>query len=328
MARRKRVRTNGITRSNQAPILKTSVLNCPNCLTKLQPEALFCHHCGQEQTNLHIGFWELLKDFISSNFNFDTRLLTTLKCLLFKPGFLAQEFSQGRRADYVPPIRLYLFISFVYFLVLSFDLDQQFNGFNTGEKAKIGETAANSPQLSATDTGYVTLKGINKKNGAELDLMIEEGELKEYPMLEHLVSQGARLLNDPDAHQSELRRLFYKSLSLSMFFLMPVFGFLLWLLWGKPRPFYIDVLIFSIHSHAFAFLVLSAKNLFSIFTLSSWLDLLTFLLCFTYLVIGVKRLKAIAWWKSFRKSLLLLLLYSSIVGITLLFIGIVSIWFV
>lgn len=37
--------------------------------------------------------------------------------LLFRPGFLPLEFSKGRRASYLDPIRMYLFTSFIFFLV-------------------------------------------------------------------------------------------------------------------------------------------------------------------------------------------------------------------
>ena len=98
---------------------------CSNCNASVPSGDKYCGTCGQEQRNLHVGFWELIKEFVSDNFNFDTRLAVTLRHLLLKPGFLAQEFALGKRASYVPPIRLYLFISFVYFLLVSLNLEER-----------------------------------------------------------------------------------------------------------------------------------------------------------------------------------------------------------
>lgn len=329
MTRRKRGQAGRPRQRAHASSPNMGPLQCPNCDSRLEPNAQFCHYCGQEQSKLHIGFWELVKDFFFNNFNFDTRLLVTLRHLLFRPGFLASEFAVGRRASYVPPIRLYLFISFIYFLLLGLDVEEEFQTTNR-QKKEVDKEEVNldSTITSAADTSFIQLKGINKDNGAELDLAIERGELKDHPMIEHLVSQGLRLLNDPDAHKTELKRLFYRYLSLSMFVLMPFFGLLLWLFWGKPRPFYIDTLIFSIHIHSFAFLLLSAKNLMTLITLSSWLDLLAFLLLFAYLLYGLRHLKQLTFWKAFGRALLLTLVYSFFVGITLTVLGLVTIWFV
>ena len=47
----------------------------------------------------------------------DSRLWRTLGYLLARPGRLTREFFDGRRARYLPPFRLYLVISLLFFLV-------------------------------------------------------------------------------------------------------------------------------------------------------------------------------------------------------------------
>ena len=46
----------------------------------------------------------------------DSRLWRTIAPLLFRPGFLTQQFLQGRRASYLPPFRLYIVVSLLFFL--------------------------------------------------------------------------------------------------------------------------------------------------------------------------------------------------------------------
>ena len=63
--------------------------------------------------------WPMLRDFSADTFEIDSRVLRTLKLLFFKPGQLSIEFSRNRRANYVSPLRLFLFMCFVHLGVLA-----------------------------------------------------------------------------------------------------------------------------------------------------------------------------------------------------------------
>ena len=299
---------------------------CSNCNERIKPEHKFCANCGQEQRNLHIGFWDLIKDYVSDNFNFDARLITTLKYLLFKPGFLAEEFSAGRRASYVPPIRLYLFISFVGFLVMGMNTEDWENWSMTQPNERGAATAIDSILPTRSDSGFITIKGSNPDLGADIDLIIPELDLEESSVAFRLVSQFSRLLEDPDKNGSQFRDEFYKNLSLAMFFLMPVFALLLWLMWGKPRPFYIDTVIFSLHIHSFVFLLLIVSSFVSLFMDSNWPSLLVLMLTLSYLLFGLKRLKQISILRALGKTAGLSLAYLLVVALTMFIIAVISIW--
>ncbi|RAJ88113.1 uncharacterized protein DUF3667 [Chitinophaga dinghuensis] len=88
--------------------------HCLNCGFEV-PER-FCSHCGQENTVQHETFGHLVKHFVADIFHYDSQFLLTLKYLLFRPGFLTREYMAGRRVRYVNPIKLYVFVSFVFFL--------------------------------------------------------------------------------------------------------------------------------------------------------------------------------------------------------------------
>lgn len=49
--------------------------------------------------------------------HFDSSFFTTVKDLLFKPGFLSKEYMKGRRVSYLHPIRMYVFTSAIFFLL-------------------------------------------------------------------------------------------------------------------------------------------------------------------------------------------------------------------
>ena len=89
---------------------------CLNCGTKLQD--IFCHHCGQKDLPKRQTLGELLTNFISSFWSYEGKFFLTAKYLLTRPGFLAKEYSEGKRESYYHPARMYVFISFVFFLTL------------------------------------------------------------------------------------------------------------------------------------------------------------------------------------------------------------------
>jgi hypothetical protein len=92
-------------------------MNCANCGAP-QPGP-FCGTCGQSDRNYQQALGPLLADLLRENFELDSRLVRTFSLLLRKPGELAVEFSRNRRASYVSPWRLYLFISIAFFFLLS-----------------------------------------------------------------------------------------------------------------------------------------------------------------------------------------------------------------
>jgi hypothetical protein len=90
--------------------------DCLNCGTIL--EGHYCHNCGQENLQIRESFGHMMNHAISDYFHFDHQFFHTLKPLLFKPGFLTNEYMAGRRAQYLHPVKMYIFISIVYFLLL------------------------------------------------------------------------------------------------------------------------------------------------------------------------------------------------------------------
>ena len=89
--------------------------DCLNCGTNVIGK--YCHNCGQENIEPKESAWQLISHFINDVTHFDGKFFSTLKDLLFKPGFLSTEYMKGRRASYLNPVRMYLFTSFIFFLI-------------------------------------------------------------------------------------------------------------------------------------------------------------------------------------------------------------------
>ncbi|WP_326981165.1 DUF3667 domain-containing protein [Chryseobacterium sp. MYb264] len=88
---------------------------CLNC--GYHVEERFCPHCGQENIETRQPFHYLFTHFIEDFTHYDGQFWKTIKYLLFRPGKLSKEYLSGKRQVYVAPVKLYIFISFVTFLL-------------------------------------------------------------------------------------------------------------------------------------------------------------------------------------------------------------------
>jgi len=88
---------------------------CANCATPLQGP--WCHTCGQSGEDFHRSTAKLLVETIEGLFHFDGRLWRTLPGLALRPGALTRSYLDGHRAPQIPPLRLFLVVLLLVFLV-------------------------------------------------------------------------------------------------------------------------------------------------------------------------------------------------------------------
>ncbi len=88
---------------------------CCNCASPLQGR--WCHCCGQSTQDFHRSVWHLASEAFESFFHADGRLWRTLGRLIRNPSGLTRDFLAGRRAPQIPPLRLFLVVLLVLFLV-------------------------------------------------------------------------------------------------------------------------------------------------------------------------------------------------------------------
>jgi hypothetical protein len=93
--------------------------SCNNCTHPLVGP--YCAICGQPTKTRRRLLHHLVRDLVEDVISFDSRVLRTARALLFQPGELPAAFREHRTQPYVPPIRLYFFVSLVFFLLLGFD---------------------------------------------------------------------------------------------------------------------------------------------------------------------------------------------------------------
>ncbi len=123
---------------------------CPNCSTILNAESNYCSSCGQENHDLKVPIGHLIYETIESITHFDTKLVTTLKAIFTSPGKLTLDFLTGKRARHVHPVRFYIFISFVFFLIVNKNADKNFEDENFMKKVENSEKIKVSNLLDST----------------------------------------------------------------------------------------------------------------------------------------------------------------------------------
>lgn len=103
----------GMTTRQKADLSEQPCRNCGEMVTQR-----YCPHCGQLAASFHRPILSLIGETIGDTFTLDGRLARTLPVLMFRPGRLTRNYTEGKRARYVPPFRLFLLASLLFYLVL------------------------------------------------------------------------------------------------------------------------------------------------------------------------------------------------------------------
>jgi hypothetical protein len=132
---------------------------CLNCGTLLVGP--HCHACGQ-RAHVHRTLGAFFHDLLHGVLHFEGRTWRTLPLLIWRPGQLTREYIDGKRASYVSPIALFLFVVFLSFALFSMlggpqtlqpnggDLDKVRAAYAENNK-KIGDLEASLAKASPQD---------------------------------------------------------------------------------------------------------------------------------------------------------------------------------
>lgn len=273
---------------------------CKNCQTQFHGK--FCSACGQSVKDFDRPLKFLFLDFTGNVFAFDTRLWRTIKNVFFRPGLMEKEYTEGKRIKYMPPFRLYVFISFLFFLLISWMSEKN---IREGKSGLINVSEADSLQRlsdGAEDKKFKALL-VERFNQGEVDSLLSAMAAEELKF----ASKPKTFIVDNPVFKADLQDVidnpatysnrFIKYFSWSLFLLMPFYGFLLWLFFRKSRPFYVSHLNLAINHHVFVFLILMIMSVIELIFPDKQSDPESFLafLIPVYAVIGSKRLFQFRW---------------------------------
>ncbi len=269
-----------------------ATIRCHNCGSPIIGP--FCAICGQERDTHRRSVWSLMGDLFEDIISFDSRILRTGIALMAEPGELAAAFREGRPHRYVPALRLYFFVSLIFFVILS----------ASGLAIMQFQIVATPEKIVHNTNGYFVVSINPDPAVAKPDLVPVSKKKAEEPGTKFAFSEQthffspvgayhsdlppearAKLLDDPQnrAPHSESRagrldgeenhrrrkvRLAADPAALNepltawlprvLFLLLPLFALLLMLFYFRKRKdfYFVDHLIFSLNMHSFVFIVL------------------------------------------------------------------------
>jgi hypothetical protein len=329
--------------------------HCENCGTELRGH--YCSNCGQAAIDYRRSFRHVIVDVLDSFLNWDSKFVRSIGLLLWRPGWLTNQFLEGRRVRFVHPLRLYLLVSIVFFLcarlipvsepsnVRPEDLPPEARARYEQKMAKLrakknvrtflnfthnsaapsappasptpAETApANSekepvvPQPTATPSeAQIAVDEVTKELAAETQKEggphVQFGPDKNRPKTPFEVWLEKRI-KDQIGENGSKAKLFVETLrsnlSTMMLFCVPLFAFILKILYLRQKRFYIEHLVYSLNIHAFFYLAAILVVLISI-GLHRWIPgtaqvLLTLLLSLLVLVqifLSIRRVYRQGW---------------------------------
>ena len=326
---------------------------CANCGHYFGQDENFCPTCGQENHSPNQPIKHYIFELIDAFLHLDSKFFHTIWVILRYPGLITKEYNENKRARYMPPIRLYVFVSLVFFISLQaphvydaknkkeqekLELEEYFekpkrelqlyrdslnkgmqefqtdslkeanlNGVNGDSLKTIGliqrslmdsvqrrmdslenkllELRAHPIRMDSLFKNFQNMEDSANIHVGSIKLDLSRNEfnrlisgtdevIDSFIISENqkpnfinrtFTKQILKLANGGDDYLHRISEKIIKFASGSFFFLMPIFGFLLYLLYIRRKRNYYEYLIFSLHLHIVVFLVLGIIFLINIF---------------------------------------------------------------
>ncbi|WDF53447.1 DUF3667 domain-containing protein [Mucilaginibacter sp. KACC 22063] len=330
--------------------------DCLNCGTIL--EGKFCHHCGQENLQIKEDFGHMMNHAISDYFHFDHQFFHTIKPLLFKPGKLTNEYMAGKRVQYLHPIKMYIFISLIFFIFYfkHSQVSEDVKVYKT-EKTNVNkvrnqinaDTNLNKSAKRILDKAIVTGSAINlddKGKESEEGFHIIQTDYPSYD--KYLEAQNKlpasqrdnfiiRYFNkkefDYAKHGGDEKEILMEAVKHNvpkmMFVLLPLFALILRLTFWSNKKFYVEHLIFSFHLHCFIFLFVTAAILLEMMLpeskeITGWINLIVMVVSTIYIYKALKAVYHRSRWRTISKMIGMSLSYLLVCSFCLFVVFIIS----
>jgi hypothetical protein len=315
----------------------TVMPQCANCGTALNGP--YCSNCGQKASDYHRPFWWIFGEFLDSVFNYDSRTFRTIWLLFAEPGEFTARYNAGQRASLLPPFRLLIVATVVFFLTLqltglaivafkmkTMSLDKLAPGAIEEIKRETNAelTISDDKKLSvvtmeffvpADQVQHLTDEQRRKVlgDGEAFKVEMEGATAEEADWLKWIQSKGQRVqegyqraLADPIKLNGPLN----VWLPRLMLVLVPVFALLLAVMHWWPRVFLIEHVVFSTHIHTVVFVALSLVALAAAILGDAGFLWAVWLILAIYLWMAMYRVYGRSWWLTSIKFAALLFIYS------------------
>lgn len=258
---------------------------CLNCGFEFGVTNNYCPDCGQKNSKPKIGIGTLIMDLLADVFTFDSKIFRSIWIMLSKPGLLTKEFNEGKRARFIPPLRMFLVLGVVALSLLIAGSDP-FGEISEGASSAFDEGGKQSFMnfgdsfsfkfKSAQDSTNLTGDGkstkvetnfssswLDESTVDEFNALLANKNLSAENIVDSLnldtfsekvvVTQAARLIR---GGPGQIAAWISDNFVLVVFFMVPVFALILKLLNLRNEHLFIDHLIFSLHQHSLVYLAI------------------------------------------------------------------------
>ncbi|MHC9511598.1 DUF3667 domain-containing protein [Kangiella sp. M94] len=255
----------------------------------------FCNQCGQKTFRPQRTIKELLVEFVEDWLNYDSKVFKTAR-MLVKPGALSRDYftNSHHKNHYVTPIKLYLILSIIFFLMTKFggfnitnvqiggaDLTVEEQAEIQKELADAREQLANNPNVSPQALQVIEEAQRIPLDSSPVDPMEQalncKSEAKNmfhlWPQwldqaLEERIDKLCDTYHDISYLPAEKQKAARTALGVAivqnmievipqtMLFALPIFALLLGLFYLFKKRLYVEHLVLLIHSHSFMFAVI------------------------------------------------------------------------
>jgi hypothetical protein len=238
---------------------------CPNCGDPTPGN--FCRTCGQRKVEVRVSLGRMLLEALDDQFSINSALPRTVGALLGRPGHLTREYMSGRIVRYIPPFRLYLVTSVLFFLALSLIPDLRNPNVNlNGATVNLGSTDSAEVARPAAPPAPV-----REASAARLPTPPPAPPAPQSNWLRGRLNTGNATIDSiGNARLEHFRRMepteavrqvisgFLGRIPQVMFLLLPIFAAILMVLYAGSGRFYVEHFVFALHVHASAFVIFLA----------------------------------------------------------------------
>ena len=308
---------------------------CLNCSTPLTD--IYCPHCGQKDIPRRQTLGELVFNFISSFSGYESKFFKTCRYLLFKPGFLATEYNAGRRERYFHPARMYVFISFIFFLLFfslpddnesstniniampkediedlreelqEAGLDSVYNALPDSElidslkSSKFLQqfTGSKHKNYKLSTSDYETIEAYDSAQLAKPESE-RDGWIKRRLQMRN-IQLNQKYKNKADEFAADFGQSFMDHFSQVLFYLLPFFALLLKLLYIRRNYYYSEHLVLSICYYNFFYLAASLVMLIDLIPGLGFVGVIIGMWIYFYFLFAMKRMYNQSWAKTVSK---------------------------
>jgi hypothetical protein len=255
-------------RKNRA---RSPLTHCENCGAQLTGR--WCAQCGQAAVDYRRSFRHVIVDVLDSFLNWDSKFVATIGLLIAKPWRLTNEFVAGKRVRYLHPLRLYLLASILFFFAVNYwtksihvdpsrlspedraeiETDLKKEDLPPELRTRIEDALRRASPPPSEETKQPEQATPQPKENDRPLVQFSPDKNPSTPFEKWIEARAKEKFGEHGTKFGLFLRTLLSNLPYMMLCCIPLFAFVLKILYLRRRILYIDHLIYALHIHTFAY---------------------------------------------------------------------------